>query len=133
MQEGYYAHGVGEVARAVIRAFDSAADVSRFPELLELGLEPHAVEKLYVVANWSNELYRIHPATLTISASPDQFSERLGMTFGEAKARSTGCFWGMLDRPIPPPDSRDLRTWGLHLKQSRVRVAQPETSLYGGH
>ncbi|MCP5118541.1 MAG: hypothetical protein GY953_47620, partial [bacterium] len=131
MQENYYAHGVGEVARALIHAFDSAADPNRFPDLLELGLEPHAPEKLYLINNWSNQLYRIHPPTLQVSASSTQFSERLGMTFGEAKARSAGCFWGLLDRPFPPQDSRDPGTWDLHLKKWRGHIELPEASLYG--
>ena len=130
IQEGYYAHGVGEVARALIRAFDSAADPKEFPELLALGLEPHAPQKLYVISTWANQLYRIHPPTLRVAASPDQFSERLGMTFGRAKARSRYCFWGLLDRPLPPKDSLGGGRWDLHLKKWRGKIEIPEQSLY---
>ena len=130
IQEGYYAHGVGEVARALIFAFDSAADREQFPELLQLGLEPYAPRKLYVLSSWANELYGIHPTTLRVTASGDQFSERLGMTFGQAKARSRNCFWGLLDRPLPPKDFLGVGAWNLHLKRSHGDVKMPELDLF---
>ena len=130
IQEAYYAHGVGEVARAQIAAFDSAADPEQFPELLELDLQPYAARKVYVIGVWANELYRIHPPTLRIGASTDQFSERLGMTFGEAKGRSRFCFWGLLDRRQPPQDILPLGRWNLHLKKWRGEVALPEKDLF---
>ncbi|NOX56376.1 MAG: hypothetical protein GXP27_18410, partial [Planctomycetes bacterium] len=119
IQEAYYAHGVGEVARALIRAFDSAAHRDRFPELLELGLEPHAAEELYIISNWANELYGIHPPTLRLAGPAHEFSPRLGMTYGQAKARSRNCFWGLLDRQLPPKDFLGLGVWNLHLKHTR--------------
>jgi len=131
-QEGYYAHGVGEVARAQILAFDSAADPRKFPELLELGLKPHAPQKLYIVSNWATEMYRIHPATLRVAASTGEYSKRLGMTFGEAKARSKNCFWGLLDRPLPPKASTGVGPWNLHLKKWRGEIDLPEQNLYDG-
>jgi hypothetical protein len=131
IQEGYYAHGVGEVARALIRAFDSAADPKQFPDLLQLGLVPHEAHKLYVISNWANQMYRIHPPTLRVPPTSDRFSERLGMTLGEAKARSRYCFWGLLDRPFPPRDSMFVGAWNLHLKKWRGEIELPERSLYG--
>ena len=130
IQEGYYAHGVGEVGRAVIRAFDSAADPGKFPELLELGLEPFAPDKLYIQTWWANELYRINPPTLRVR-SADRFSERLGMTFADAKARSRGCYWGP-DRSQSRKNRRGLPTWALHLKRTRVGKSAREDSISQG-
>jgi hypothetical protein len=65
-----------------------------------------------------------------VAASTDEFSERLGMTFGEAKARSRNCFWGMLDRHSPPRDSLHAGAWNLHLKKWRGKIRLPERSLY---
>jgi len=132
IQEGYYAHGVGEVARALIRAFDSAADPTKFPGLVELGLQPYAPQKLYIISNWANHMYRIHPPTLRVPPPTDPFSKRLGMTFGEAKARSRYCFWGMLDRQLPPKESLGSGAWNLHLKKWRGEIQSPERSLYDG-
>ncbi len=130
LQENYYAHGVGEIARAQILAFDSAADPEKFPELLALGLKPHAAEKLYIITNWATELYDIHPVTLRVPASAKTFSERLGMTHGEARARSKNCFWGMLDRALPPISSTNIGPWNLHLKKWRGKIDLPEKALF---
>lgn len=130
LQENYYAHGVGEVARAQIRAFDSAADPEKFPELLAMGLEPHAPQKLYIITNWATEMYGIHPATLRVPASTEEFSQRLGMTHGAARARSRSCFWGMLDRALPPAPSAHVSPWNLHLVKWRGDIELPDTSLY---
>jgi hypothetical protein len=42
----------------------------------------------------------------------------LGMTFGEAAARSQSCFWGLLDRSKPPGRLGRIRRWDLHLKST---------------
>ncbi|MFK5921571.1 MAG: YCF48-related protein [Verrucomicrobiota bacterium] len=130
-QEDYYAHGVGEVARALIAAFDSAADPDKFPELNQFGLEPYAPAKLYIASNWITQMYRIHPATLTLPA-PDSktFSERLGSTYGAAKAVSRNCFWGLLDRSRPPRNSLNTSNWNLHLKKWRGSPPLPDNGIY---
>ncbi len=130
LQENYYAHGVGEVARAQIQAFDAAADPEKFPELLTLGLEPYAPEKLYIVTNWATQMFRIHPPTLSVKGSSDIFSDRLGMTYGEAKSKSKNCFWGLLDRARPPKSSDHVGTWDLHLKKWRGEIEFPEKQLF---
>jgi photosystem II stability/assembly factor-like uncharacterized protein len=132
VQEGYYAHGVGDVARAVMAAFDSAGDASRFPELGELGLQPFTPAKLYLVTIWANELYGIHPPTVRISPA-DRFSPRLGMTYGEAGRISRQAFWGLLDRNEPPSRHKPWPgAWNLHLKKSRVPAPSRETDVWHG-
>jgi len=130
-QEDYYAHGVGEVARALIAAFDSAADPDKFPELNQLGLTPYAPKKLYIASNWITRMYRIHPSTLEI-APPDSkaYSKRLGMTYGQAKAISRNCFWGLLDRSKPPATSMRTNRWNLHLKKWRGNPPFSDKGLY---
>ncbi len=130
-QEDYYAHGVGEVARALIAAFDSAADPEKFPELKQLGLTPYAPKKLYIASNWITQAYRIHPSTLSLPPpNSKQFSERLGMTYGEAKAVSRNCFWGLLDRSKPPVTSLNTGTWNLHLKKWRGNLKTPDEDIF---
>lgn len=132
VQEGYYAHGVGQIARAVVAAFDSAGDPKRFPELIELGLEPFAPKKLYLTSMWPNELYPIHPPTLRIPPV-HKFSERLGMTYGEAALLSRQVFWGLLDRGRPPATQKPWPgRWSLHLKASRISLPQPEQDIFDG-
>jgi len=132
VQEGYYAHGVGEIARAVVAAFDSAGDPTRFPELRSLGLEPFTPKKLYLTSMWPNQIYPIHSPTLRIPPV-HEFSERLGMTYGEASLTSRQVFWGLLDRGRPPADQKPWPgQWTLHLKQSRVRVPEPERDIFDG-
>jgi len=130
LQENYYAHGVGEIARAQIMAFDSAANPEKFPELLALGLKPHAPEKLYIITNWATRMYGIHPPTLEVTALAKEFSNRLGMTHGEARARSRNCFWGMLDRARPPSSSANIGSWKLHLKKWLGEIDLPEKNLF---
>ena len=131
VQEGYYAHGVGEVARALIRAFDSAANPARFPDLLTLGLEPFAPDKLYVKTYWANDLYRINPPTLRLRIS-DRFSERLGRTFADAKTLSDGCFWGILDRARPQTQVQFPFSCSLHLKRTRGTGLLKEHNITDG-
>ena len=129
VQEGYYSHGVGQIARAVVAAFDSAGDPDRFPELLELGLEPFTPKKLYLLSMWPNEIYPIHPPTLRLPPV-HEFSERLGMTHGEASLLSRQVFWGLLDRGNPPGQKPWPGHWKLHLKESRVEVSEPEGDVF---
>jgi len=131
-QEGYYAHGVGETARATIEAFDAAGDPGRFTELSTLGLQPWEPRKLYLLSLWVNELYGIHPPTLHL-APQDRYSPRIGMTYSEAITRSRHCFWGLLDRHAPPAVHQGWAgAWKLHLKRSRVHPAEPEQDIYDG-
>jgi len=132
VQEGYYAHGVGEIARAVVAAFDSAGDPDRFPELQSLGLEPFTPKKLYLTSMWPNQIYPIHSPTLRIPPI-HKFSERLGMTYGEASLTSRQVFWGLLDRGRPPESQNPWPgQWTLHLKNSRVKVPEPERDIFDG-
>ncbi|MBL7042158.1 MAG: hypothetical protein ISR77_26215 [Pirellulaceae bacterium] len=132
VQEGYYAHGVGEIARAVVAAFDSAGDPNRFPELRSLGLEPFTPKKLYLTSMWPNQIYPIHAPTLRIPPV-HKFSERLGMTYGEASLTSRQVFWGLLDRGRPPAQQKPWPgQWTLHLKQSRVKAPDPERDIFDG-
>ena len=132
VQEGYYAHGVGDIARAVIAAFDSAGDPDRFPELRALGLEPFTPKKLYLTSMWPNKMYPIHSPTLRLP--PDhKFSARLGMTHGEASLMGRQMFWGLLDRGRPPDAQKPWPgQWTLHLKESRVKVPEPEQDIFDG-
>ena len=132
VQEGYYAHGVGQIARAVVAAFDSAGDPSRFPELRALGLEPFTPKKLYLTSMWPNQIYPIHPPTLRLPPV-HAFSPHLGVTFGEAALESRQLFWGLLDRGTPPGDRKPWPgSWTLHLKESRVEVPEPEGDIFDG-
>jgi len=132
VQEGYYAHGVGEIARAVVAAFDSAGDPSRFPELRSLGLEPFTPKKLYLTSMWPNQIYPIHSPTLRIPPL-HKFSQRLGMTYGEASLTSRQVFWGLLDRGRPPAEQKPWPgQWTLHLKESRVKVPEPDPGIFEG-
>ena len=131
VQEGYYAHGVGQIARTVVAAFDSAGDPERFPELLELGLEPFTPRKLYLASMWPNQIYPIHPPTLRLPPVHN-FSEGLGMTYGEASLMARQVFWGLLDRGKPPGQKPWPGSWNLHLKESRVEVTKPERDLFDG-
>ncbi len=133
-QEGYYAHGIGETARSVIAAFDSAGDPDKFPELAEVGLEPWAPKKLYIICYWVNRLYDIHPETLRVRPDdPAQAGPRLGMTYSTALGRAHDCFWGLLDRGEPPRVHGGWAgSWSLHLKGSRVATPDPEQSVYDG-
>jgi len=131
VQEGYYAHGVGQIARAVIAAFDSSGDPNRFPELLELGLQPFTPKKLYLTSMWPNQIYPIHSPTLRLPPV-HEFSKRLGMTHGEASLQSRQVFWGLLDRGRPPGQKPWPGHWTLHLKESRVKVPKPERDIFDG-
>ena len=131
VQEGYYAHGVGQIARAVVAAFDSAGDPNRFPELLELGLKPFTPKKLYLTSMWPNEIYPIHSPTLRLPPV-HEFSERLGMTHGEASLMSRQVFWGLLDRGKPPGQKPWPGHWKLHLKESRVEIPEPQRNVFDG-
>ena len=132
MQEGYYAHGVGDVARAMIAAYESAGDPERFPELAELGLKPHAPKKLYLSTMWPNQMYDVHPRTLRL---PPKFGKdkRLGRTREEATLEGRQVFWGLLDRGRPPETQKPWPgSWSLHLKDSRVQVSSPEKDIFDG-
>ena len=132
MQEGYYAHGVGDVARAMIAAYESAGDPKRFSELAELGLKPHAPKKLYLDTMWPNWMYDVHPQTLRL---PPKFGKdkRLGRTREEATLEGRQVFWGLLDRGRPPETQKPWPgSWSLHLKDSRVEVPSPEKDLWDG-
>ncbi len=132
MQEGYYAHGVGDVARAVVAAFESAGDADRFPELAELGLEPHTPQKLYLATMWPNQMYNVHPMTLRLAP---QFGEdkRLGRLRREVALTGRQVFWGLLDRGRPPETQKPWPgAWSLHLKKSRVGPASFRNDLFEG-
>ena len=132
MQEGYYAHGVGDVARAMIAAYKSAGDPDRFPELAELGLKPHTPKKLYLSTMWPNRMYDVHPRTLRL---PPKFGmdKRLGRTREEATLEGRQVFWGLLDRGRPPGIQKPWPgSWSLHLKDSRVEVPSPEKDVFDG-
>ena len=132
VQEGYYAHGVGDIARAALAAFDSAGHPDRFPELRALGLEPFTPKKLYLTSMWPNEIYPIHSPTLRL-LPVHKFSPRLGMTHGEATLLGRQMFWGLLDRGKPPSSQKPWPgRWTLHLKKSRVEVPNPERDIFDG-
>ncbi|HID24382.1 MAG TPA: hypothetical protein EYP14_18560 [Planctomycetaceae bacterium] len=122
IQEAYDAHGVGEAARALIQAFDSAADRGRSPELLALGLEPHAAEKLSLIGTRTNELHGIRAPTLRVTGPANEFSPRLGPP-REGKCPVTQLLLRLLDRPRLPKDFLGLGVWKLPLKPTRGRVA----------
>ncbi|MDP7251505.1 MAG: YCF48-related protein [Planctomycetota bacterium] len=103
LQEGYWAADVGIFARALIRAFDSAADPERFPELTQLGLEPWRAERLYgCQLPLFGEAYQIgERKDWTVGAKEKEFVEAIGMRVGDARYRG-GCNWvGLLDRAHP--------------------------------
>ena len=132
MQEGYYAHGVGDVARAVIAAYDSAGDSTRFPELAELGLEPYEPKKLYLSTMWPNLMYNVHPMTLRVTPQEAE-DKRLGRTRGEAMLEGRQVFWGLLDRGRPPESQKPWPgSWSLHLKGSKVKTPSPEKDIFDG-
>ena len=118
----------------MIAAFDSAGDPTKFPELAEVGLEPWAPKKLYIICYWVNRLYDIHPETLRVRPDdPAQAGPRLGMTYSTALGRAHDCFWGLLDRGEPPRVHGGWAgSWSLHLKGSRVATPDPEQSVYDG-
>jgi len=103
LQEGYWAADVGLFARALIRAFDSAADPERFPELAELGLLPWQAEKLYACHRSPfSEVYRIgERKDWTVSARESDMTTALGMRIGEARYRGACSWLGLLDRARP--------------------------------
>ncbi len=132
VQEGYYAHGVGDVARAMVAAYESAGDPDRFPELAALGLEPYAPKKLYLKTMWPNLMYDVHPQTLRL---PPNFglAPRLGMDRAEASLRGRQVFWGLLDRGRPPEMQKPWPgSWSLHLKHSRVETPAVEADIFEG-
>ncbi len=132
MQEGYYAHGVGDVARAMIAAYESAGDPTRFPELGELGLKPYSPKKLYLDTMWPNLMYDVHPRTLRLVPKFGQ-DKRLGRTREEATLEGRQVFWGLLDRGRPPETQKPWPgSWSLHLKHSRVETPSPEKDLFDG-
>jgi len=102
MQEGYWAADVGLFARALIRAFDSAADPERFPELEQIGLAPWRVERLYNKRlHQLSDMCRInHRKDWTVRTKGTDFSQTLGTSIGEANYRGR-CSWaGLLDRNL---------------------------------
>lgn len=132
VQEGYYAHGVGDVARAMVAAYESAGDPERFPELGTLGLEPYAPKKLYLRTMWPNLMYDVNPQTLRL---PPKFGldPRLGVDRAEASLMGRQVFWGLLDRGRPPETQKAWPgTWRLHLKDSRVETPAVETDIFDG-
>ncbi len=132
MQEGYYAHGVGDVARAVVAAFESAGDSARFPELAKLGLEPYTPQKLYLATMWSNLMYDVHPMTLRLAPHFGE-DKRLGRTRGEATLEGRQVFWGLLDRGRPPETQKPWPgSWRLHLKSSNIETLSPENDVFDG-
>ena len=103
LQEGYWAADVGIFARALIRAFDSAADRSRFPELAQLGLTPWRAERLYSCdSRLFGDVYQIgHRTDWQVSAKESDVVAALGMRVAEARYRGA-CNWvGLLDRARP--------------------------------
>ncbi len=132
MQEGYYAHGVGDVARAVVAAYKSAGDPDRFPELAELGLKPYVPKKLYLATMWPNLMYDVHPQTLRLAPYFGK-DKRLGRTREEAMLEGRQVFWGLLDRGRPPTTQKPWPgSWSLHLKDSKVEVPSPEKDVFDG-
>jgi len=80
---------------------------------------------------WPNQMYLIHSPTLRIPPV-HKFSERLGMTHGEASLLSRQVFWGLLDRGRPPGQQPWPGQRTLHLKESRVKVPEPEQDIFDG-
>jgi len=100
LQEGYWAADVGIFARALIRAFDSAADGERFPELAQLGLTPWRAERLCSCdSRLFGDVYQIgHRTDWQVSAKESDVVAALGMRVAEARYRGA-CTWvGLLDR-----------------------------------
>ena len=103
LQEGYWAADVGLYARALIRAFDSAADPERFPELTRIGLPPWRAKRLFgCQPRPFGDVYQIGNRTdWTVSAKESDVVEALGMRVAEARYRGA-CNWiGLLDRARP--------------------------------
>ena len=120
MDEGYWAGEPASVARAMARAFESAADPSRFPELAELGLDPWQTSRLYHVASFFNDLYGVHPTNVTLEPA-DEYVETLGMHASEAAFRHSCCWRGLLDRRS---GRRAVGALNLHLKREVEGLAQ---------
>lgn len=100
LQEGYWAADVGLFARALIRAFDSAADPKRFPELAQLGLTPWQAERLYNCDSRNfGRVYGIdNRADWEVSAAEGDMIESLGLRVAEARYRGCCTWMGLLDR-----------------------------------
>ena len=113
MDEGYWAGEPAFTARAVVRAFESAADPNRFPELADLGLTPWQVRRLYHLPGFFNDLYRVHPTNVTLKPD-DKYIDTLGMHASEAAFRHSCCWRGLLDRR---GGRRAVGSLSLHLKQ----------------
>lgn len=117
MDEGYWAGEPAFVARAAARAFESAADPAQFPELAELGLVPHQASRLYHLSLFYNDLYRVHPANVTVTPE-DRYCDTLGMTASEAAFHQSCCWRGLLDRGS---GRRAVGSLNLHLKREAER------------
>ncbi len=97
LDEGYWAGDPGFVARAMQRAFVSAADPKAFPELRQLGLEPWQAKKLYIRPGNFMEFFNVHaPDTLELARA--RVVRKLGVSPQEAAGMSAGCWYGLLDR-----------------------------------
>ncbi|MBT5607413.1 MAG: hypothetical protein HN742_05775 [Lentisphaerae bacterium] len=103
LQEGYWAADVGLFARALINAFDSAADPARFPELAELGLPPWRAERLYGCdSRVFGNVYRIgQRPDWTVSVKESDVVKALGTRVAEARYRGACTWTGLLDRARP--------------------------------
>lgn len=100
LAEGYWAMDVALMARALTRAFASAADPAAFPELAALGLAPWRAGTLFIHhLGWPADLYRVHHRRdWTLRARGTDPVPSLGITLGEARFRAA-CEWGsLLDR-----------------------------------
>ncbi len=120
LQEGYWAADVGIFARALIRAFDSAADPERFSELAQLGLAPWRADRLHgCQLHPFSEAYQIGDRSdWTVSARESDFVEAIGMRVGEARYRGACAWVGLLDRARP----RKLAKIGDYLYESSFHL-----------
>ena len=100
LQEGYWAADVGIFARALIRAFNSAADPECFKELEQIGLVPWRAERLYAQRlHMFSDAYRIADREdWRVRAKGSDFVEALGASVGAAMFRGRCARAGLLDR-----------------------------------
>ena len=114
-QECYWAADVGLFARCLIKAVRAAGDPDAFPELLELGLEPWTVKKLYRISHNFDDLLFPHLAMdWMIEGKGDVYSNVLGMPVIEAMFRGRRTWIGLLDRKkehkrFKPEDFHNIR------------------------
>lgn len=108
-----------------VKAYDLAADPEAFPELLEEGLYPWAVPKLYLSAGVGGGEGEEVEANLVINAG--EFDPILGRTYQQVglEGRSQHRSQGMGNVPEPGPTTNYFT-----LLESRVPAAAEETSFF---